>query len=203
MKIWSLLSAFLLIAVALSQGIGNQKQEFHLPLTIQNCDASGTCTPKDCKVTLDANWRWTHTTNGYQNCYTGNTWDANLCGNVQSCGQNCVLEGVDANDWNSPYGVRSTGNGIELKFVTQGQYSTNIGSRTYLLSDDDNYFMFRLKNREFTFDADVSNLPCGLNGALYFVAMDKDGGKASYPSNKGGARMGEGYCDAQCPHDIK
>ena len=31
-------------------------------------------------------------------------------------------------------------------------------------------------DKEFTFDVDVSNLPCGLNGALYFVAMDKDGG---------------------------
>ena len=29
----------------------------------------------------------------------------------------------------------------------------------------------------FTFDVDASELPCGLNGALYFVAMDADGGK--------------------------
>jgi cellulose 1,4-beta-cellobiosidase len=50
-----------------------------------------------------------------------------------------------------------------------------VGSRTYLL-DGDNYMMFRLKNREFSVDVDVSNLPCGLNGALYFVEMEKDGG---------------------------
>jgi cellulose 1,4-beta-cellobiosidase len=31
------------------------------------------------------------------------------------------------------------------------------------------YKVFKLKNREFTFDVDVSQLPCGLNGALYFV----------------------------------
>ena len=36
--------------------------------------------------------------------------------------------------------------------------------------------MFKLKNKEFTFDVDVSELPCGLNGALYFVEMEKDGG---------------------------
>ena len=31
--------------------------------------------------------------------------------------------------------------------------------------------MFPLKNKEFTFDVDVSALPCGLNGALYFVVI--------------------------------
>ena len=36
--------------------------------------------------------------------------------------------------------------------------------------------MFKLKNKEFTFDVDVSELPCGLNGALYFVEMEADGG---------------------------
>ena len=43
--------------------------------------------------------------------------------------------------------------------------------------------MFKLKNREFTFDEDVDNLPCGLNGALYFVEMDFDGGMTNYPTN--------------------
>ena len=38
--------------------------------------------------------------------------------------------------------------------------------------------------REFTFDVDVSQLPCGLNGALYFVEMDEDGGASKYPTNK-------------------
>jgi cellulose 1,4-beta-cellobiosidase len=48
-----------------------------------------------------------------------------------------------------------------------------------------------------------SQLPCGLNGALYFVAMDSDGGMAKFPTNKAGAKYGTGYCDAQCPQDIK
>lgn len=60
-----------------------------------------------------------------------------------------------------------------------------------------------LKNQEFTFDVDVSQLPCGLNGALYFVNMPADGGVSKYPTNKAGAKYGTGYCDAQCPHDIK
>ena len=33
--------------------------------------------------------------------------------------------------------------------------------------------------------------------------MDADGGLAKYPTNKAGAKYGTGYCDAQCPHDVK
>lgn len=33
--------------------------------------------------------------------------------------------------------------------------------------------------------------------------MDADGGKSKYPSNKIGAKYGAGYCDSQCPRDLK
>jgi len=90
---------------------------------------------------------------------------------------------------------------MQMKFVVQGPYGVNVGSRTYLMSDQNNYMLFGLKNREFSFDVDISNLPCGLNGALYFVEMPKDGGNSN--GNKAGAKFGTGYCDAQCPRDIK
>merc|ERR1712079_178959 len=79
----------------------------------------------------------------------------------------------------------------------------NVGSRTYLMKDDYAYHLFQLKNKEFTFTVDDSQLDCGLNGALYFVQMDQDGGSSKYSGNKCGAKYGTGYCDAQCPHDIK
>jgi len=41
------------------------------------------------------------------------------------------------------------------------------------------------------------------NGALYFSQMDADGGASKYPTNKAGAKYGTGYCDSQCPKDIK
>lgn len=63
--------------------------------------------------------------------------------------------------------------------------------------------MFNLLNREFTFDVDVSKVPCGVNGAVYFSEMDEDGGMARFPGNKAGAKYGTGYCDSQCPGDIK
>ena len=88
--------------------------------------------------------------------------------------------------------------------MTNGPYSTNIGSRVYLLDEDDStYELYKLKNQEFTFDVDMSQLPCGLNGAVYLVEMDADGGMAKFPTNKAGAKFGTGYCDSQCPHDIK
>jgi cellulose 1,4-beta-cellobiosidase len=42
-----------------------------------------------------------------------------------------------------------------------------------------------------------------VKGALYFVQMDADGGMAKYPDNKAGPKYGTGYCDAQCPTDLK
>ncbi len=42
-----------------------------------------------------------------------------------------------------------------------------VGSRVYMMDPTDKTYMkFMLKNQEFTFDVDVSNMPCGLNGAL-------------------------------------
>ena len=113
---------------------------------------------------------------------------------------NCALEG---GDYPGTYGINVSGNSNKLTFVTKGDYATNIGSRTYLMADDTNYQMFNLLDAEFTFDVDLSQLPCGLNGALYFVSMDKDGGMSKYPTNKAGAKYGTGYCDAQCPRDLK
>lgn len=82
---------------------------------------------------------------------------------------------------------------LQLSFVT----GSNVGSRTYLMDTESTYKIFKLKGNEFTFDVDVSQLNCGLNGALYFVTMDADGGMAKYPNNKAGAKYGTGYCDAQ------
>jgi cellulose 1,4-beta-cellobiosidase len=59
------------------------------------------------------------------------------------------------------------------------------------METDTKYQMFNLINKEFTFDVDVSTLPCGLNGALYFVEMAADGG-LNQGGNKAGAKYGTG-----------
>ena len=81
----------------------------------------------------------------------------------------------------------SQGNdGVGLTLVTQGPYSKNVGSRLYLLDSSSNkYEKLQLLNKEFTFDVKVSELDCGLNGALYLVEMDADGGMSHSGKNNG------------------
>ena len=196
------LIALSLLAVAVTgQQIGTLETETHPKLTWQQCSAAGSCSDVAGSVVLDSNWRWLHNTDGSDNCYDGNAWADQFCPDPETCAANCAVEGAN---YSGTYGITAGGTSLTHKFVTEGEYSTNIGSRVYLMdATDTKYEMFKLLNKEFTFDVDVSNMPCGLNGALYFSEMEADGGESLYPGNKAGAKYGTGYCDAQCPHDIK
>ncbi|CZT06856.1 probable Probable 1,4-beta-D-glucan cellobiohydrolase A [Rhynchosporium graminicola] len=176
-----------------AQQIGTQKAEVHPALTTSTCTAAG-CTTEANQVVIDANWRWTHTVDGYKNCYTGNTWDTTICPDAATCVKSCAVDGAD---YPGTYGITTSGNALTLKFVS----GSNIGSRNYLMDTETTYKKFQLLGKEFTFDVDVSKLPCGVNGALYFVPMAADGGLSA--TNKAGAKYGTGYCDAQCPRDMK
>jgi cellulose 1,4-beta-cellobiosidase len=189
-----------IVSLTTAQQVGTSEPEVHPSLESQQCTSSDGCKAEQTKIVLDANWRWLHKVGGYTNCYTGNQWDTALCPDPETCAKNCALEGVKYAD---TYGITTGNTDLTLGFVTKHQYGTNVGSRVYLMQDDTKYKMFKLLNQEFTFDVDVSKLPCGLNGALYFVQMDQDGGMSKFPNNKAGAKYGTGYCDAQCPHDIK
>lgn len=190
------LASFTLLAAVSGQQVGTNTPETHPSMSMSTCTSGGSCTTKATKIVLDSNWRWLHTTDGTDNCYDGNTWDTTLCPDPTTCAANCALDGAD---YEGVYGITASDNSLTLKFVTD----KNVGSRVYLMADDSTYQGFNLKNNEFTFDVDMSNLPCGLNGALYFSQMDLDGGMAKNTGNKAGAAYGTGYCDAQCPHDIK
>lgn len=194
-KLLALLST--LVAFGAAQQVGQYETETHPRLTWQRCTSSG-CQDVQGSVVLDSNWRWAHKKGDYANCYTGNQWDTSVCTDPAACAQNCEIEGVD---YQGTYGITTSGDSLSLRFVTKHQHGTNVGSRVYLMEDDSNYQMFNLLNKEFTFDVDVSQLVCGLNGALYFVEMEKDGSMGG--GNAAGAKYGTGYCDAQCPHDMK
>jgi len=197
-----ILLALLSPSLTLAQQAGTYEQEQKPTITLKECTVSGGCTSRQAKLTLDANWRWIHETNGYQNCYTGNQWDTGRCSDPAQCAQNCALEGVSKQKYENTYGIKQVKDGVRLNFVTDHQYGTNVGSRLYVMEDDENYAMFYLKNREFTFEVDVSELYCGMNGAMYFTEMQANGGKG-IGNNNAGAKYGTGYCDAQCPHDMK
>ncbi|KAF3052560.1 Esterase/lipase/thioesterase [Didymella keratinophila] len=195
------LTSLTFLSAVRAQQVGTSTTETHPKLNWKTCTGTGgnSCTTKAGSIVLDSNWRWAHNTGGYTNCYTGNSWDATLCPDGDTCAKNCAIDGAD---YSGTYGITAGSDALTLKFVTKGQYSSNVGSRTYLMETDTKYQMFNLINKEFTFDVDVSNLPCGLNGALYFVEMAADGG-INKGNNKAGAKYGTGYCDSQCPHDIK
>jgi len=187
--------------VILAQQSATQQSETHPSLTLETCSSDG-CSSATKSVVIDANWRWVDKDG--TNCYEGQDWDSSICpatdeGAVE-CAENCAIEGAT---YEETYGISTDGDELTLGFVTKGSYGDNVGSRTYMMADDDTYEMFYLKNKEFTFTVDTSSLPCGLNGALYFVEMAEDGGKSAYDANDAGAKYGTGYCDAQCPQDLK
>ncbi|KAG2017816.1 cellobiohydrolase I-I [Coprinopsis cinerea AmutBmut pab1-1] len=188
------------LAIAKGQQVGREVAENHPRLPWQRCTRNGGCqTVSNGQVVLDANWRWLHVTDGYTNCYTGNSWNSSVCSDGTTCAQRCALEGAN---YQQTYGITTSGNSLTMKFLTRSQ-GTNVGGRVYLMENENRYQMFNLLNKEFTFDVDVSKVPCGINGALYFIQMDADGGMSSQPNNRAGAKYGTGYCDSQCPRDIK
>ena len=81
--------------------------------------------------------RWINKLGTSTNCYTGDDWDKSICPDPTTCASNCGLEGISADQYSNTYGVVADGQGsLSLKFVTNGQYAKNVGSRLFLLDDD-------------------------------------------------------------------
>lgn len=196
----NLLTFSTFLALAAGQQVATLTTETHPSLTWQNCTSASSCSTVTGAVVIDANWRWVHEVNGSTNCYTGNEWDSTICPDADTCTTNCAVDGAD---YETNYGVTTSDDALTISFVTVGSSATNVGARLYLMASETEYQMFTLLGNEFTFDVDVSELGCGLNGALYFVSMDEDGGMSKYSTNEAGAKYGTGYCDSQCPRDLK
>ncbi|KAG7395035.1 hypothetical protein PHYBOEH_004362 [Phytophthora boehmeriae] len=155
------------------------------------------CVTEKSSVVIDANWRKINAVGTTNACFADNAWNTSVCSTPDECAKICGLEGAD---YEGNHSVTTTGNELTLKMITP----TGIGSRVYMLDESGTkYKQFQLLNQEFTFDVDVSSMPCGSNGALYFSKMDPDGGISRFPTNAAGAAYGTGYCDAQCQHDLR
>ena len=189
----------LLVGTVHAQLRGHLQVEEHPSLIVHECTKAGGCIPHSKSVVIDANWRWIHKVNESVSCFDSNAWSKSICPNVENCTNSCAIEGIGANDYNETYGVTTSGAELRLEYISKEQ---NVGSRLYLLDNSSRYTTYHLKNREFSMDVDVSTLPCGVNGAVYFVQMDADGGRSRYATNEAGAEYGVGYCDAQCPRDL-
>jgi cellulose 1,4-beta-cellobiosidase len=182
------------------QQIGTLTTEVAPKLVIQQCTTAGSCANQVVSLTLDASWRWAHSTTTSTSCFIGNTFDATLCPDPLTCAVNCALDGIN---YAATYGIATSGNAVSLQLETLSAAGTNVGSRVFVKSSDNAYQLFKVKNQQFTFDVDLSNVPCGVKADVYFVAMDADGGLSKYPTNKAGPKYGTGYCDASCPHNVK
>ncbi|RYP92308.1 hypothetical protein DL770_001621 [Monosporascus sp. CRB-9-2] len=190
-----------MLSLGAAQKVGTEDPETHPKLTWSRCTGAGSCSQVQGSVVIDANWRWAHIVDDYTNCYEGNAWNESACPDGETCVENCAIEGAD---YSATYGVTTSGNALTMKFRTDHQYGTNIGSRLYLMAEnDETYEMFTMNGNEIAFDVENGEIGCGLNGAIYFVSMDEDGGMARYPSNEAGAAYGTGYCDSQCARDLK
>lgn len=124
-----------LVAGASAQKVCSLTAESHPAMSWSKCTSSG-CTNVAGSITVDANWRWTHQLSSATNCYSGNKWDTAVCTDGKTCAENCCIEGAD---YPGTYGITTTGNALNLKFVHKGPYSTNIGSRTYLMESETKY----------------------------------------------------------------
>lgn len=145
-----------LVATVKAQAACTLTAETQPSLTWETCTSAGSCTSNTGSVVIDANWRWVHETNSSTNCYTGNEWDTSICDDDVTCASDCCLDGAV---YQSTYGVTTSGNALNIGFVTNNSNGKNIGSRLYLMASQTEYEMFTLLGKEFTFDVDVSKLP--------------------------------------------
>ncbi|KAL1868535.1 hypothetical protein VTK73DRAFT_3627 [Phialemonium thermophilum] len=181
-----------LLLLAHAQKIGTAVPEVHPKLVTQTCTTSGGCVDRQTLLVTDALSRPFHKVGDPSvPCTPLNT---TLCPDAATCAANCELEGVEYGS----LGVLTAGRAVTLRqYLFDGDAFTSVSPRLYLLAEDGmNYELLKLNGQELSYDVDVSQLGCGMNGALYLSEMDASGSRSDL--NPAGAQYGTGYCDAQC-----
>ncbi|EUC45124.1 glycoside hydrolase family 7 protein [Bipolaris oryzae ATCC 44560] len=184
-----------LLGLASAQTMGTTP-EVHPKLSTWKCTKAGGCKMLDTSIVIDSLRHKVHPKSdpsATSSCGDrNNPLNLTVCPDKATCAQNCVIEGIQ--DY-STQAVFTDGGKLRLDmFNPSGEY---MSPRVYLLGEDKvNYEMLQLNGQEFSFDVDMSKLPCGMNSALYLNEMKADGGRSKL--NPTGANMGWGYCDAQC-----
>lgn len=74
---------------AVAQQAGTLETEEGPTIALKSCTIADGCTSRQARLTLDANWRWVHEADGFQNCYTGDQWDSQRCSDPVECAKNC------------------------------------------------------------------------------------------------------------------
>jgi hypothetical protein len=87
-------------------------------------------------------------------------------------------------------GVTTNGDTLSQRLGSEYNGKTNIGSRLYLLGEDEQHYeLFNFNGKELAYDVDLSQITCGVDAALYSAEIPVAGGDI-------GAAYGDGYCDA-------
>ncbi|KAF3913513.1 Exoglucanase [Dactylellina cionopaga] len=185
----------LLLGLASAQSLAGKTKEVHPKVTTYKCSKRSGCKSQTNYIVLDSAihpiYQKSNPSLGCGNWGSGP--NSTVCPDEKTCAKNCLIDGIS--DYKK-YGVKSSGDKIYLDMLKDSDGSV-FSPRIYLLdSDQHKYEMLQLTGQEFSFDVDVSKLPCGMNGALYLSEMHKYGGSSHL--NKAGAELGAGYCDAQC-----
>ncbi|KAI1326584.1 glycoside hydrolase family 7 protein [Xylariaceae sp. FL0255] len=170
MMLKALVLALALIGMSASQKPAATPDNYP-QVTTYRCSQTGGCNATTNYLVLDSLSHNVYKANSTASCNSGAGGGPNptACPTEEACANNCVME-------------------ISGSVVSP---------RVYLLDGDkDNYEMLKLTGGELAFDINVTQLPCGMNGALYLSEMLANGGKSDL--NPGGAAWGTGYCDAQC-----
>eukprot|EP00931_Biecheleriopsis_adriatica_P005067 TRINITY_DN10662_c0_g1_i1.p1 TRINITY_DN10662_c0_g1~~TRINITY_DN10662_c0_g1_i1.p1 ORF type:complete len:528 (-),score=116.41 TRINITY_DN10662_c0_g1_i1:295-1878(-) len=154
-------------------------------------------------VVMDSKWRWLHNSK-FKSCGSG-------AASTAMDMERCYLQGLNSAMYRDTYGIHvgmPNNRAVTLRYATKGKDAPdpNYGTRVYL-TDGEGYTMFKPLGGEISFNVDVSKVPAGMNAAVYLVSMDRLGNLNTVnPSgviNTAGWKRGVGYCDAQCPKDMK
>lgn len=170
--------------------------ETHPKLTTYKCTTDGGCVAQNTALVLEASQHSIYQRNNPDlNCGSwGSAANATVCPDQETCQQNCAIKGIS--DY-TEHGIHT--NGSDLNIIMLKDDGSAYSPRIYLMNEaEDAYEVLHLTGQEFTFDVDMSKLPCGMNSALYLVEMDGTGGQSLSDLDVAGAPYGTGYCDAQC-----
>jgi len=188
-----LVLALSLLGLVAAQTPGSSP-EVHPKIQTWKCSKSGGCVEQTSAIVLDVLAHPVHQLeNPRLGCGDwGNPPNSTVCPDAATCAKNCIVEGIA--DYTN-YGIKTDGDSLLMKQLRDD--GSVASPRVYLLAPNEKeYELLQLTGNEFTFDVDVSKLPCGMNGALYLSEMGASGGASDL--NTGGAAYGTGYCDAQC-----
>jgi cellulase len=164
-------------------------------LPTYTCTIAGGCVEQSTYVVFEWPYHWIHTVNGYDSCTTSSGGlNSTLCGTAEECYDNCEIAPGNY----TGLGITTSGDSLTLYQYRNNSGTIDGASPNVLLLDSagENYVDIQLLGQEFSFDVDISLLPCGENGNLFLSEIDFAGGRNEY--NPAGAAYGFGTCDSQC-----